>query len=152
MKSRTVGVENASNANINAVLPVETVGQCLRNAFPLIVAGAGADRINVAPTKTNDQYRDRYFEEKNSLILWLRMNLGITINLLNFVLESDMWEVNRAHPPVTRTRCARDKETSLCALCKTKHVQRAHERRLDCLYSVELIMGGRCRARQVIDL
>jgi hypothetical protein len=47
--------------------------------------------------------------------------------------------------------CARNQETSLCSLCKTKHIEGAHEGRLDCFYRVELIVRWRSWASQMVD-
>ena len=50
-----------------------------------------------------------------------------------------------------RTGCAGDQETRLSALCEAKHVESAHERSLDGLHGVELVVGWRRGAGKVID-
>lgn len=48
--------------------------------------------------------------------------------------------------------CATNKETSLGTLRQSEHVQGSHERGLDSLDRVELIMGRRRRARKMVNL
>lgn len=50
-----------------------------------------------------------------------------------------------------RTRGTRDQEARLGALSEAEHVERPHERRLDCFDSVELIVRWRCRACEVVN-
>ena len=45
-----------------------------------------------------------------------------------------------------------NEETSLCAFGKTQHVEGTHERRLDGLDGVELVVGRRRRAGKMVDL
>ena len=49
------------------------------------------------------------------------------------------------------TRCTADQESGFCAFGKTEHVEGTHERSLHGFDSIELVMGRRCRAGQMID-
>ena len=49
LTARTVGVENTRHAYVNTILVVETVCQSFGDAFPLIVACARTDGVDVAP-------------------------------------------------------------------------------------------------------
>ncbi len=45
-----VGVEDAGNAHVDAILVVEAVSQGLGDALALVIARAWADGVDVAPT------------------------------------------------------------------------------------------------------
>jgi hypothetical protein len=76
-----VGVENACDAHVNAVLVVETVCQSLGDALSLIVARAWTDGVDVAPA--GDISHDTVIKgpRPNSLILGLWMYLRVAVNL-----------------------------------------------------------------------
>ena len=45
----TVGIENTSDADVNAILAMEAVRQSLGNALALVVAGTRPDRVDMSP-------------------------------------------------------------------------------------------------------
>jgi hypothetical protein len=45
----TVGIENTGNADINMVLPLESVCEGLSDTLPFVVASAGPNWIHVSP-------------------------------------------------------------------------------------------------------
>jgi hypothetical protein len=49
------------------------------------------------------------------------------------------------------TRGTSNQESSFSSLGKTKHVEGTHERGLECLDSVELVVGRGCGASKMID-
>lgn len=61
---RTVRVEDARDANLNVVLGLKGVGEGLERPFAFVVAGAGAEAVNVAP-----------------IGLGLAADLGVTVDL-----------------------------------------------------------------------
>ena len=65
-----VGVEDPGDSDLDTRLLVVGVGQGLRHPLALIVAGPGADGVHVAPVG-----------------LGLRVNLGISVNLIGYVYE-----------------------------------------------------------------
>ena len=67
----TIGVENADHADVHLVLAVVVEKERLGAAFPLIVAGADADRVDVSPVGFG-----------------LRMNARISVNLGGGGLEN----------------------------------------------------------------
>jgi hypothetical protein len=71
--------------------------------------------------------RRRLFD---SLVLVLGVNLGVTVNLGS----------------------GRDQEPSLGPLGKSEHVHGSHERGLDGLYGVVLVVRGRCGTGEMVDL
>ena len=46
-----VSVEDTRNPNINSILTVKAVRECLSNTLALIIAGSWSDRIHMPPTK-----------------------------------------------------------------------------------------------------
>ena len=65
-----VGVEDPGDPDLHSGLLIVGVGQGLRHPLALIVAGPGADWVHVAPVG-----------------LGLRVNLGISVNLIGYVYE-----------------------------------------------------------------
>ena len=49
LTARAVGVENACDSHVDAVLVVETVCEGLGDALPLVVARARTDGVDVTP-------------------------------------------------------------------------------------------------------
>lgn len=45
----TIRVEDAGNANINTVLAMETISQCLRDTLAFVVTGTGANGVHMSP-------------------------------------------------------------------------------------------------------
>lgn len=54
LTARAVGVENASDAYVYAILVLEAVCERLGNALPFIVACTRADGVDVAPATRGD--------------------------------------------------------------------------------------------------
>ena len=48
---RTVGVEDTSHANLDAILTVEAVSQGFGDTLALVVASTGANGVDVTPAK-----------------------------------------------------------------------------------------------------
>ena len=75
------------------------------------------------------------------------MNLGVTV---------DLWERNvrieKATRLQSRTRGTGDQEAGLGALGETEHVEGTLEGRLERLDGVDLVVRGRGRAREMVDL
>ena len=59
---------------------------------------------------------------------------------------------NRSRTRARHTGSTGDEEARLCALSKTKHIERALEGRLERLDGVDLVVRRRGRAREVVDL
>ncbi len=90
LTARTVGIENACYAYVDAILVVETVCQGFGDAFPLVVACAWTDGVDVAPatnkgsdidhsnSKSNALVRRR--KDRNLLVLVLWMYLGVAVH------------------------------------------------------------------------
>ena len=66
----TVSVENPHDADVHAILPVVIEKQRLGTAFALVVAGAAADRVDIAPVAFR-----------------LRVHRGVTVDLRSGSLE-----------------------------------------------------------------
>lgn len=49
MVDLTIGVEDTRHTDIDTVLTVVAVGECLRYTLTLIVAGTGANRVHMPP-------------------------------------------------------------------------------------------------------
>lgn len=56
---RTVGVEDTRNTDVDAILTMETVCQCLRDTLTFIVARTRTDGVDVSPARTTLGARHR---------------------------------------------------------------------------------------------
>ena len=75
----TVGVEDTSNAHVNAILAVEAVSEGLGNALAFIIARAGANRVDMSPA--NDRLTASVVAVRNYLlILVLRVYFRVAID------------------------------------------------------------------------
>lgn len=77
----TIRVENAHHTDIDAVLAMEAVCQCLRDTLAFIVTCTGTNRVYVTPANGTKSAGNVVEKRLNILVFWLRMDLGITINL-----------------------------------------------------------------------
>jgi hypothetical protein len=68
LTARTVGVENACHAYVDTVLVVETVRQGFGDAFPLIVACAWTDGVDVTPATNKGSDIDQSNLKSNALV------------------------------------------------------------------------------------
>ena len=113
MHARTIGVEDARHLDAQLVLAPIIEEQGLGAALAFVVAGPGADRIDVAP-----------------ILLGLRVDVGIAIDLRGRGLE------NLGAQP----------------LGEPEHVDGAVHARLGGLHGVVLVVHGRRRAGEIVDL
>ncbi len=113
MHARAVGVEDASDLDAQVVLTAVIEEQGFGAALALVIAGAGADGVDVAP-----------------VVLWLGVDGGVTINLAGGGL----------------------KDLGFDPFGQAEHVDGPMDAGLGGLDRVVLIMDGRGRAGQVVDL
>ena len=111
--ARAVGVEDAGDLDAQAVLAAVVAKEGLGAALAFVVAGAGADGVDVAP-----------------VVLWLGVDGGVAIDLAGGGL----------------------KDLGLDPFGQAQHVDGAVDAGLGGLDRVVLIMDGRGRAGQVVDL
>ena len=50
----TVSVEDTCDPNINSILTVKAIRECLGNTLTLIIAGSGSDRIHMSPARSEN--------------------------------------------------------------------------------------------------
>ena len=71
-----------SDANVNAVLAMESVRQSLGNALALVVAGTRPDRVDMSPA--NQRVQGRQFltacSQVSLLIFLLRVDLRVAVD------------------------------------------------------------------------
>jgi len=68
LTARTVGIENACYAYVDTILVVETVCQGFGDAFPLVVACAWTDGVDVAPATNKGSDIDHSNSKSNALV------------------------------------------------------------------------------------
>ena len=126
---------------------MEAIRQRFCNTLSFVVACTRANRVDVTPANSRHWHSASTVEmESNVLVFRLWVDLRVTVNLCQTPIT-----ICSGHLMNCRTRCTADQETSLGSLSQAEHVQSAHERSLDGLDSIGLIVRWRGRARQVID-
>jgi len=133
LTARPVGVEDTGDPNVNAILPLEAIGQGLSDPLALVVASTGPDRVDMTPTSVRPE-----------LVPMAQLNNAIIGDVLVLRLGVNLWVT-------VNLGSGGDKEARLCALSQTKHVQSPHERCLDGLDSIELVMWRRGWTCEMID-
>ena len=111
--ARAVGVEDARDLDAQLVLAPIVEEQRLGAALAFVVAGARADRIDVAP-----------------IVLGLRMDVGVAVDFRGRGLE----------------------DLGLHPLGEAQHVDGAVHAGLGRLHRIVLVVDGRSRAGQIVDL
>lgn len=129
------GVEDTSDTDVDAVLVHIPVGKGLGDTLALVVTSSDTGTVDVTPAAKhvrdiNTRTRATQAFQSNSLVLMLGVNLGVTVNLGS----------------------GRDQEPSLGPLGQSEHVHGTHERGLDGLDGVVLVVRGGGGAGQVVDL